>query len=147
VAGDFELTIEAGVFEQEVVGYLHALNKNIEEEMVRLAEDLLRRVRMRTPILTGRLYNSWHIIKPGEMDSYEYSDFTGRSFDGALSVGHAESDEMVIESFVGTNVPYAILIEAGHSRKAPSGMLAISIAEITGGLEKAAEDALNRTTF
>ena len=142
---EFELSFEVERFREAIDRYVDTFKKDIEEEIRRLALSLLVRVKARTPVLTGRLQNSWHTVLPGEHDTYVYSNNLGQTFDGSMGV--SAEDGLVVEGFVGTNVPYAIYIEAGHSRKAPTGMLAISVAEMTGELEAAVERALKGKSF
>ena len=66
------------------------------------------------------------------------------SLGGAFQSAGENTTVGVVEAWVGTNVEYAIYIEAGHSRKAPQGMVAISVAEMTGALERAVEQALGQ---
>jgi hypothetical protein len=116
---------------QDLFGWLTEAGLHIEEELLKHAFEFLRRVQVRTPVRTGRARNSWHLIKPESEDLYQYTDNHGTSFDGTLSDGHTDP----LEAVVGSNVPYMIALEAGHSRQAPNGMVAITLAELSGALE------------
>lgn len=139
--------IEVERFNADVDAYISTFRKEAEKEIKALTLELLARIQRRTPVDTGRLKNSFHIIAPGETDHYTYQDHRGRSYWGALDgETHAQDDDEQIEGIVGTNVPYAIYIEAGHSRQAPNGMVAISYAEMASALETAIERALEDRT-
>lgn len=116
---------------QDLFGWLAEAGLAIQEEILKHAFEAERRIAMRTPVKTGRAKNSWHTVKPGESDSYTYQDDHGNTFDGTLQDGHAGP----FEAIVGSNVIYMIALEAGHSRQAPNGMVAITLAELSGALE------------
>ncbi|HSE47195.1 MAG TPA: HK97 gp10 family phage protein [Gemmatimonadales bacterium] len=137
--------IESARFNAAVLGFVAATRSNMRITLTTLALDLLSRIQKRTPIKTGRLRMSFHALLPGNTDSYTYSDFEGRRFYGVLATKpFAHDDPDLMEAVVGTNVDYAIYIEAGHSRQAPNGMVAVSLMETSGALEAAAEQAIER---
>jgi len=139
------LEFNAELFNAAMQEYVETFRKNAEFEIQNLALELLTKVERRTPVATGRLQNSFHVIMPGETDSYQYEDHQGHSFDGVLhDHPHAELSDTVIEAVVGSNVPYALRVEAGSSKQAPQGMMAISVAEMMGKLEAAVEKELRK---
>jgi len=109
----------------------------MEEELKKIAFEMLARIAARTPVKTGRARNSWHVIGPNEQDSYSYSDDQGHAFDG--STGDAAGP---LEAIVTSNVPYMLSLEAGHSRQAPHGMVAVTIAEFHDALNARVEAIL-----
>ena len=105
------------------------------------ALDLQRRIQLRTPVRTSRLRNSIHTVPPNSRgDGFAYGDNTGRQFNGALNRGAVMTGPY--EAIVGTNVEYALAIEAGHSRQAPHGMFAVSVREKAGALDAEVERRL-----
>jgi hypothetical protein len=136
------------LFNAAMEEYIKTFRKNVEFEIQNLALELLTKIERRTPTKTHRLQNSFHVIMPGETDSYRFEDSEGRSFDGVLhDHPHAELSDDVIEAIVGssgTAVPYNIRIEAGGSKQAPQGMVAISVAEMMGKLEAAVTKELEK---
>lgn len=120
---------------QQLFGWLAEAGLRIEEELLKHAFEALKRIQMRTPVRTGRARNSWHLVRPSAVDAYAYEDNQGHAFDGTLSEGTTD----VLEVLVGSNVPYMIALEAGHSRQAPNGMVAITLAELSGALERRLE--------
>lgn len=131
--------VEARGLNEALKGMAEA-GEDMQTEVRRVAFELLARIAKRTPVRTGRLRNSFHVVPPGsDSDTYVYSDDQGHSFDGALADPHTGP----FEALVGTNVIYALAIEAGHSRQAPQGMVAISVAEMSGALEAKLQAALD----
>ena len=110
----------------------------MHEEFLRFVFEAERRIIMRTPVRTGRAKNSWHTVKGNEPDAFQYTDNEGNAFDGALGLPAGDPWEAV----VGSNVVYMIALEAGHSRQAPNGMVAITLAEIEGGLDRRLDQIL-----
>lgn len=154
IAG-IRVDVEVGQFNAAWARYTATVNANMAQEVTRVALDLLARIQKKTPVDTGRLRASFHAVLPGETDRYTYQDKEGRTFNGSLGVkgdSVALGDWVLgrgdgkVGAVVGTNVDYAIYIEAGHSRKAPNGMVAISVAELTGALERAVARALEQAS-
>lgn len=137
------VVLETERFNAALTQFVIATRGHLRLHLTTLALDLVTRIKYRTPVLTGRLRNSFHAVLPGKTDIYFYSDLYGKTFDGTLREHpHAQDDDQAMEAVVGTNVEYAIYIEAGHSRKAPNGMVAVSLAELSGALEAAVEKAM-----
>jgi hypothetical protein len=125
--------------------FLLTATVNVEDAVIKVALELLGRIQQKTPVDTGRLRNSFHAVLPGQTDGhFRYQDNSGRSFNDPLGV-RAQRDvvQQLYEAIVGTDVVYGPIIEAGHSRKAPSGMVSISVAEMVGALDAAVEKVLN----
>ena len=117
--------VDVAAFEATASAFLTALIPAIRAEQRAVAEEFTRRVKVRTPVRTGRLQASIHMVETSP-DSYPYTDNKGRSFDGSLSTGPVDDDEVI----VGTNVPYAIYVEGGAQGRAPVGMFAVTEVEI-----------------
>lgn len=130
-AGNAALSVEAEVTDiNRVLKQLAGLHALSQRALVEVGLELLRRIALKTPVKTGRLRNSFHLVPPGQPDAYVYQDDIGSTFEGTL---HETPGPM--EALVGTNVVYAVAIEGGHSRQAPQGMVAISVAEMRGALD------------
>lgn len=144
-AAGIQVEFELGRFNAALDRYVAALQPSVVDAVRTLALDLLGRIQQKTPVDTGRLRASFHAVMPGQTDRYTYRDRRGGSFDGSLGVT-AKGSVLGggVEAVVGTNVDYAIFIEAGHSRQAPQGMVAVSVVELTGALERAVEVAVTQ---
>jgi len=106
--------------------YLKALESTLPPFIHVFAVNLVRRIQQRTPVLTRRLQNSFHVVPPNtSSDTFSYADDRGHTFSGGL-----QGSTGPFEAMVGTNVPYGWLIESGSSRKAPTGMVGVSVGEV-----------------
>lgn len=136
-----DVAVEVQSFVTSLELFRQLIGANADDLVMAHALDLQARIQMRCPVLTGRLRNSFHVIPPNTSgDRFRYTDSTGRSFNGALDGERTGPGEAV----VGTNVPYALAIEAGGSRQAPQGMVAVSVKEKTDELDKELEAATVR---
>lgn len=93
---------------------------------------LTTRIIERSPVLTGRFKANWNV-------SYRTPDFsTTSSTDAGRS--HAQARKILNMPIVGGNIhivnalPYADALEFGYSKKAPSGMVRVSLAEFEAGI-------------
>ena len=119
-------------FNASISRFLQEFGGNVHSIVLAHGLDFLARVVARTPRRTGRAANSWHLIPPNtRIDRYAYRDNTGRSFDGSVDGAPTGPFEVVIA----TNVAYMPALEAGHSKQAPSGMLAVTAREKTKELD------------
>jgi hypothetical protein len=138
VPGQLHSTYAAGSVRVEVrqlIGLLQQLQAagvDMQQELVTYTLKLLELIQTKTPVDTGRARASWHAVLPNtSQDSFTYSDRQGKKFDGTLpNTGTGPMDTVV-----GSNVEYMIFLEAGHSKQAPSGMVALSLSELRGALE------------
>ena len=112
-------------FNAKLAAYVKAFEADTLQTSVRTAFEVEGRLKERTPVDTGRARASWHVVLPGQSDSYTYSDNRGRSFDGTLSEAAGPW-----EALVGSNVRYMLPLEAGHSQQAPQGMVRVTLREM-----------------
>lgn len=120
---------------------------SIPEVLRSHGEDFVAATKEKAPVDTGRFKNSIHMVPPGASgDAYTYQnnpvDKHGKpipvnTYNGSLT-GIPTGKNVVT---VGTNVHYAIFLEAGHSRQAPHGIFAITLLEKTDVLNEALIDA------
>lgn len=112
--------------------FIQVFGGNMHRIVSAHALDLLSRIQARTPVDTGRLRNSFHVIMPNSsFDRFAYTDRTGRGFDGSLDGATTGP----FEAGVGSNVEYGPRIESGSSKQAPHGMVAVSVREKSLELE------------
>ncbi|MDH3377781.1 MAG: HK97 gp10 family phage protein [Gammaproteobacteria bacterium] len=116
-----------------------ALKNFSEEEMPeqhlklqkRVALDLLRRIVFRTPVDTGRARGNWQVNLGRALEqSVNQLDRAGVSTlaQGAGVINRSTNPYAIITIF--NNVNYIKFLEGGSSQQAPSGMVALSIAEV-----------------
>ena len=95
-----------------------------------LSTTLLSKIVTRTPVDTGRARGGWIVgignssIREGSLD---------RSGIPTINRGSAVIDRANINDriFISNKVPYIRRLERGHSRQAPRGFVALSIAELS----------------
>lgn len=137
--GVVRVHVEMSRFNAGITRFISRFSPNVSALVRAHGLDLLARIQARTPRRTGRLANSFHMIPPNSrLFRFTYADSTGRSFEGSLEGVTTGPFEVV----VGTNVEYAPAIEAGHSRQAPQGMVAVSVREKSTELEAAIAQAV-----
>lgn len=94
----------------------------------------------RTPHDTARAKGSWQIgFEPTEASLPETFKGTVSEVMSAISakIEKAASDERrpsII--YVSNNVQYIMQLEAGHSRQAPQGMIALTLAELSAAIDR-----------
>ena len=68
----------------------------------------------------------------GEVDNAEAQSPASIITDAENNVGNAQPGESI---WISNNLPYITALEDGHSKQAPAGMVALSLAEVSSGLQ------------
>lgn len=92
--------------------------------------ETLERVVMRTPVRTGRARGNWQVaITAPSRRVLDMSDPSGRE---TIERGRRELASVKIPPriYITNNVPYIERLENGYSRRAPRGMVGITLEEI-----------------
>lgn len=105
----------------------------------RVAVDLFNRIIDKTPVDTGRARASWNIsvneadrtVPPEGQVSYPKPQ-------APLGMQVQPGDSIVISN----NLPYIVKLEEGHSKQAPHGMVALSIAEVNTSMGRLMAEGL-----
>jgi hypothetical protein len=107
---------------------------NLEQQRAmvvkKIAFDLFRKVILKTPVLTGRARANWLVsVAEPRSETVDETDKTGiRAIGNVQSVitgWNADSD-----IYLSNNLPYIYGLERGRSKKAPRGMVKISVTEV-----------------
>ena len=107
---------------------------NLEQQRAmvvkKIAFDLFRKVILKTPVLTGRARANWLVsVAEPRNETVDETDKTGiRAFGNVQTViagWNADSD-----IYLSNNLPYIYGLERGRSKKAPLGMVKISVSEV-----------------
>lgn len=93
----------------------------------RVAFDLFGRIVRKTPVDKGRARASWN-ISLNQADRTVQPDGLAHYPAPSLSVALAPLPGQ--EIWISNNLPYIVELEKGHSKQAPHGMAALSIAEV-----------------
>ena len=106
---------------------------NLEQQRAmvvkKIAFDLFRKVILKTPVLTGRARSNWLVsVSTPRSDTTDETDKTGMQtlseVQGVIANWEADSD-----IYLSNNLPYIYGLERGRSKKAPRGMVKISVTE------------------
>ena len=107
---------------------------NLEQQLAmvvkKIAFDLFRKVILKTPVLTGRARANWLVsVAEPRSETVDETDKTGMKtlseVQGVIAGWESDSD-----IYLSNNLPYIYGLERGRSKKAPRGMVKISIAEV-----------------
>ncbi len=116
---------------------LDGFKKTVGDKVVllqkRVALDLYARIIRRTPVDTGRARASWNL-------SIQQQDRSVRP-EGQYSTPHVPLDtpfpvQLGQTIWISNNLPYIGELEHGHSKQAPTGMVAISVEEARVHIEQ-----------
>lgn len=121
-------------FRTDLKHFAQLIEKDLGTVRRRVALSLYGKTTRRTPVDTGRLRSSW-ALSDGTPSDYVAS--VGSSGPGPITATFRNPYEA---SYLVNNLPYVLPIEfGGHSRKAPAGMVRISIAEVDAELKSVLE--------
>lgn len=96
----------------------------------KLAMQALSGVVLRSPVKSGRFRRNWNASVNGPDGSV--SEATDKSGEATIAKGVAtiETAQAYQTIWVENNLPYGPALENGHSKQAPAGMVALTIAEL-----------------
>jgi len=107
---------------------------NLEQQRAmivkKIAFDLFRKIIFKTPVQTGRARANWlvSVVAP-RSETVDETDKTGiRAIGNVQSVINGWTADSDI--YLSNNLPYIYGLERGRSKKAPHGMVKISVAEV-----------------
>lgn len=118
----FEIQLNAA-FVKKVEGRIEKVTRWV-------ALEALRRVVMKTPVDEGRAKGSWQVAVSVRPDGVV--DFLDKSGSETIARGSREIAKVgpYETIFIASNLPYISALEGGHSKQAPHGMVATTIAEL-----------------
>lgn len=116
-------------FIAEVNAFIKGTKKEIKLQAKAVMLETFSRVVLRTPVLTGRLRGSWQISinsEPGENQGEDKQGGVVLSF----VRGKLDSFDLGDMVYFYNYQPYARRIEYGYSKKAPRGMVRVTLGEM-----------------
>ncbi len=147
-------------FEIDLSGFKRQLGKFAKEELSRKLMEVqkkivlmaLRRVVEMTPVDTGRARGGW-LVSINAPSPEKVEDFKRAQFAAGEETEHPTLNELGQEVvtkglailktlkpfqvvWITNNVDYIEFLEEGHSKQAPAGMVAITVAEIQASLQE-----------
>lgn len=103
--------------------------------------DMFTKVIMKSPVDTGRFRGNWQTgigsIPSGVLEA---ADKAGGSTISRMTgtVQGAKAGDVI---YLSNNVPYALKLEYGHSKQAPSGVVRVTVEEFQAAVNRAASAA------
>lgn len=100
----------------------------------KLSLEILRRIVIKTPVDTGRARGNWMVainsIPQGIIEIERLSESQAQAFALSNGIPIIKSAKPFTAISIANNLPYIGVLEMGSSKKAPQGMVRVSLAEI-----------------
>lgn len=116
-------------FGDQIAAFADKAEAKLDLAVRKISLELFSRVILKTPVLSGRLRGNWQVavgtVPNGTLDLEDKSGTATISAATAATSGLAAGDVI----FLVNNLPYAQRIEDGYSKKAPAGMVGLSVQE------------------
>lgn len=137
-------------FKSDLKKFSEKIDVRLELVVKKVAIEIHDDIVVRTPVDTGRARASWN-IGLGDADlsvadenfGKKSTDGSAREANGQKALSAAKSKQSVIENvqpyqdvFITNNLPYIKRLEEGSSKQAPSGMVALALANAEYKIEK-----------
>lgn len=111
---------------------------DLRDVVIYIATEALDRIKRKTPVDTGHAQNNW-LVSIGGPDVTDKT--SAKPPDGGFSpdifasanasmIANYPQDGSFPVIYLQNNLPYALALEYGHSKQAPSGMVAMTVAEL-----------------
>ena len=121
-----------GSFSIDLQKFADKANVSMKTAVQKIAIEAFKRVIEKSPVDTGRFLANWGVqIGSPYAGSSESFDKTG-----SATIAKAAGDVLAWNAqgsiYLCNNLSYSIMLEYGHSKKAPGGMVRLSVAEMGG---------------
>ncbi len=125
-------------FALDVSAFVAKAKGNAQEVVNKVAVDVLSSVVLKSPVDTGRFRGNWNVSLGGP-DTFT-SDATDKIGTQTIAAGAAAVEDARPGQtiFITNSLPYAERLEYGHSKKAPNGMVRITLSEFQSYIDRAA---------
>lgn len=118
-----------GRFARDIQNFVNKTEHKLDLVIRKIALEMFSRVVLRSPVDTGRFRGNWQVaigfIPQGTL---ELNDRTG-----AATISKIEAAALQVEAgdviVLANNLPYGPRLEDGYSRKAPAGMVGLTVQE------------------
>lgn len=119
-------------FNRDMTAFGKSLPEKLKVFQKKVVFEALNRLVKKTPIDTGRARGNWQVTIGGPATGQlETTDHIGEAtVIQGLAVLAGLGDYQVV--WISNNVDYIEALEHGHSKQAPEGMLAVTVAELRG---------------
>lgn len=139
---------KSGAFSLSLAKFVEQTGRNADQVIRQATLQLLGSILLRSPVDTGRFRGNWNagIDQPNRATNDRvYPGGTPEARGAAASAEAQVRARTVLNTFtsgeqiwLSNGLPYAIELEYGHSKQAPSGLVRVSILEYQQYLERAA---------
>jgi len=111
--------------------FARVVGGSLREITQKVALEALSRVVLKTPVDTGRARGNWH-VSVGAPSLAEYEGREDRSGGETITRGAAQIEALIDPDviYIQNNLPYIVRLENGYSKQAPTGMAALTVAEL-----------------
>lgn len=127
-----------GSFGRDLAAYKRKVTEQLETIVVKVSFEGLKNIVLRSPVDTGR-YRANNQVAMNRLPENSLMSFDKRGHvtiaAGNRVLGTYSLGDTV---FIANNVAYAVAIEEGHSKRAPSGVYRITALEMVQEFEKVA---------
>jgi hypothetical protein len=128
-------------FDKALDAAIAALPEMANDIKIRSALDLMNRIILMTPVDTGRARGNWQLTQrspaEGEIPENDANVSSAETPPSAImkqaeqtATGSQPGDDI----WISNNLPYIEVLEEGHSKQAPHGMVALALVEVEQGL-------------
>ncbi len=120
-------------FEKQLDRFLVKANMELITFQKKVSFEILRRVVQKTPVDTGWAQNSWQ-ISIGDPDlrvPQKPTEGVRTGVDILSKLGSVSFNDPFTTVYITNNLHYIRYLEEGWSRRAPNGMVAVTIKEVT----------------
>lgn len=134
-------------FVLDISRFIKKANADTVQVVRKLAFESFKRIVLRTPVDTGRARANWGVTigSPRVALAVNSTDKTGSS---TLRVASEVASQFSGDGsiFMTNNLPYIGPLEYGSSKQAPTGMVRITVEEMSGFLKKTTISELKKGT-
>lgn len=110
---------------------IERLRRNSDQLCRALLLETQSRLMQKTPVDTGRARANWNLsigeIDPAVDEEATSADVPGKQAEGVAVVAEFRAGQV---GYVTNALPYIPELEKGHSKQAPAGMVAVTVAEL-----------------
>lgn len=124
----------AGSFSADLTKFLRHFDGNIDKTLRHTVVLVSQGVIMNSPVLTGRFRSNWQFGKTFPSNSLDTFDKSGAATLARMA-GQTVSLKAGGEVWIVNNLPYAGKLEYGYSKKAPAGMVRVTLANLPAAIE------------
>lgn len=126
----------AGPFELALSQFAQKAGDNADQVVKEVVLEVASRLIVRSPVDTGRFRSNW-FYSLGSADPTITGAVGAASLQGAGDLPTKAAGQV---HWIQNNLPYAQRLEGGWSKQAPNGMVALTVIEFEGIVDKAAQE-------